>query len=241
MPDPTFSPFSPQHGITLIAGGLMISIFLLLGRRGGRCEQVARATLTFLCLTAAVFTSWAWSQVQRESDIDNVVPLHLCDLAAFLAAFALITGHRTLAMLTYYWGLAGTVQGVLTPAIDIGWPHPAFLSFFSHHFAVIAAALYLPVVHGWRAESPWWRSPLLAFGWLNAYVLVAITANALLGTNFGFLARKPINPSLLDHLGPHPIYIFWLEIIALILFALLTLPVLARSRRGRHAGAGRQA
>lgn len=228
MPDPSFTPFSLQHGITLAAGIAMIAAFILVGRRGGKAETAARATLAFLCLTATTFSAWAWSHVQRESDIDNVVPLHLCDLAAFIGGFALITRHRTLALLTYFWGLAGTVQGVATPALDVGWPHPAFLSFFSHHFAVIAAALYLPLVLGWRAESPWWKSPLQAFGWLNAYLVVALAANATLSTNFGFLSHKPTNPSLLDHLGPHPVYILWLELIALLLFTLLTLPVLAR-------------
>ncbi len=230
MPDPSFAPFTAQHGITLAVGMAFIAACLALGRRGGRTELATRAVLAFICLTATVFTSWAWSHVRRASDIDNVVPLHLCDLAAFLAGFALITKNRTLCLLTYFWGLAGTIQGVATPALDIGWPHPAFLSFFSHHFAVIATAIYLPVVLGWRAERPWWRSPLKAFAWLNAYLVVALAANAALGTNFGFLSRKPANPSLLDHLGPHPVYILWLEAIALVLFALLTLPV-ARHRR----------
>ncbi|BCX46680.1 hypothetical protein HAHE_05880 [Haloferula helveola] len=225
MPEPPFAPFTSQHGMTVMIGAAAMAVFVILGRRGGQCERITRTVLAFLNLTAVGFGSWAWSHVQRETDIDNVVPLHLCDLAAILAGFALITRNRTLAMLTYFWGLAGTVQGVATPAIDIGWPHPAFLSFFIHHFAVITAAFYLPLVLGWRIEIPWWKSPLKAFGWLNLYVVVAVAVNAMLDTNFGFLARKPINPSLLDHLGPHPMYIFWLELIAMLLFLLLALPV----------------
>lgn len=229
MPDPPFAPFTLQHGLALAGGIAFIAACVILGRRGGRTELAIRAVLAFLCLTSTVVASWAWSHVERESGIDNVVPLHLCDLAALLGGFALITGHRTLCLLTYFWGLAGTVQGVATPAIDIGWPHPAFLSFFIHHFVVIAVAIYLPAVLGWRAEAPWWKSPLKAFAWLHAYLVVAVVANTSLGTNFGFLARKPANPSLLDHLGPHPVYILWLELIALALFALLTLPVLRKS------------
>lgn len=228
MPDPLFTPFSAQHGWTVLVGCLLIALCIHLGRRGGRTERITRAVLVFLNLSVYAVSSWAWSMVQRESDIDNAVPLHLCDLAAITAGFALITRNRTLAMLTYFWGLAGTVQGIATPAIDIGCPHPAFLSFFIHHFAVVGAALYLPIVLGWRTGTPWWRTPLAAFGWLNAYVVVAIIANHQFGTNFGFLAGKPQNPSVLDHLGPHPFYIFWLEFIALALFFLLALPVRQR-------------
>jgi len=231
MPDPLFTPFGSQHAWTVVAGISAIVICLLMGRRGGRWELTARSTLAFLNLSVFAFTSWAWAQVSRESDLDNAVPLHLCDLAAITAGFALITKHRTLILLTYYWGLAGTIQGIATPAIDVGYPHPAFFSFFIHHFAVVGAGLYLPIVSGWRADKPWWRTPLVAFGWLNVYMVVAVVANRLLDTNFGFLARKPVNPSLLDHLGPYPTYIFWLEVIALTMFLLLTLPVRQASRK----------
>ncbi|MEP4079913.1 TIGR02206 family membrane protein [Haloferula sp.] len=228
MPDPVFTPFSAQHGATVVAGISGIALLLWLGRRGGKCERITRTCLAFVNLGIFGFSQWAWSQVQREVGIDNAVPLHLCDLAAFFAGFALITGHRTCALLTYFWGLAGTIQGILTPATDIGFPHPAYFSFFIHHFAVIAAAIYLPVVMKWRIETPFWRSPLKAFGWVNVYVIVAIIANKLLGTNYGFLAGKPDNPSVLDHLPPHPGYIIWLELIALALFFLLALPVRSR-------------
>lgn len=234
MSDPIFTPFSAQHGWAVLIGSLTIWLCLHLGRRGGQTERRTRAVLAFLNLSVFAFGSWAWSMVQRESDIDNSVPLHLCDLAAMTAGFALITRNRTLAMLTYFWGLAGTVQGIATPATDVGFPHPAFFTFFIHHFAVVAAALYLSVVLGWRTGSPWWKTPLAAFAWLNLYVVVAIIANHLLGTNFGFLSGKPENPSMLDHLGPHPFYIFWLEGIALILFLLLALPV--RPRRTSKTG-----
>ena len=36
--------------------------------------------------------------------------------------------------------------------------------------------------------------------------------NWLLGTNFGFLARKPKTATLLDHLGDWPIYLLWLQL-----------------------------
>jgi hypothetical integral membrane protein (TIGR02206 family) len=233
MPEPIFVPFSAQHAAVVVAGVTFIILLLTLGRCGGKTERITRTILAFINLSVFGLSQWAWSKVSREIGIDNAVPLHLCDLAAFFAGFALITGNRTCALLTYFWGLAGTIQGILTPAIEIGFPHPAFFSFFLHHFAVIAAAIYLPVVMQWRIESPLWKSPLKAFGWLNVYVVVAIVANHHLGTNYGFLAGKPANPSLLDHLPPHPFYIIWLELIALSLFFLLALAVRSRPSNAR--------
>ncbi len=60
--------------------------------------------------------------------------------------------------------------------------------------------------------------------WSELYILTVIPVNFLLGTNFGFLARKPDNPSLLDHLGPWPWYILSLQLVALLLLFLLALP-----------------
>lgn len=230
MPPP-FVPFSATHGWALVAGAIGVTALILLGKSGERNERIARSILAFLCLAAFAYTQAAWATVDGgDADLDSALPLHLCDVAAFIGGFALLTGKRLLATLTYFWGLAATVQALATPAISIGFPHPAFIAFFVHHFAVVGAAFYLAIVSGWRAERPWWKSPLQAILWANVYLLVAMAVNHLLGTNFGFTARKPVNPSLLDHLGPWPIYLLWMQALAAVLFSLLALPVLPKRR-----------
>lgn len=228
---PVFTPFSAMHGWAMIAGLGWIAGMIALGRSGERNDRIARGILAFLCLAAFAYTQAAWSTVEGDHDLDSALPLHLCDIAAIIAGFALITGQRLLVMLTYFWGLAATVQALLTPAISVGFPHPAFVAFFVQHFAIVAAALYMPLVSGWRLAPPWWKGPLTAMLWINGYLVIAMAVNAWLGTNFGFAARKPVNPSLLDHLGPWPLYLVWMELLAAALFVLLALPV--RKRTGK--------
>jgi len=217
-----------MHGWAFVAGAIGITALILLGKSGGRNERIARSILAFLCLAAFAYSQVAWATVEGDPDLDSALPLHLCDIAAFTGGFALLTGNRLLATLTYFWGLAATIQALATPAISIGFPHPAFITFFVHHFAVVGAAFYLPIVRGWRAERPWWKSPLQALLWGNLYLAVAMAVNAWLGTNFAFASRKPVNPSLLDHMGPWPIYLIWMQVLGAALFSLLTLPVLRR-------------
>ncbi|OYV04082.1 MAG: TIGR02206 family membrane protein [Verrucomicrobiales bacterium VVV1] len=231
MPPP-FHPFSREHGIAILIGAVAIFAMIFAGKRSEQGRLLSTGLLAFLNLMAYPMCQLAWFEVPN-AGLENIVPFHLCDLAAILAGFALLTRRQVLCELTFYWGLAGTIQGLLTPAIQVGYPAWPFVTFFVMHFSIVAAALYLPIVDGWRPERPWWRSPWRAFLWVNAYILCAMALNAMLGTNFGFAAHKPVNPSLLDHLGPWPWYLLSLELLALVLCGLLTLPFLRKPRGGK--------
>jgi uncharacterized membrane protein YwaF len=70
-----------------------------------------------------------------------------------------------------------------------------------------------------------WR----AFAATLVMAAVAGTANVITGGNYMFLRAKPSQPSLLDEMGPWPLYIAAAAVFALGLFALLSL--LARQTR----------
>jgi hypothetical integral membrane protein (TIGR02206 family) len=232
MPD-RFHPFSSEHLVAVICGGIAIAALIMAGRRGGHSRTLATAVLAFVNLAAYPLSQAAWRTWDAPKSLDNLLPLHLCDVAAVTAGFALLTRHPLLCCLTYFWGLAATFQGLLTPAITMGFPHLPFVMFFVHHFAVVAAALYLPLVLGWKPKTPIWKSPLEAYLWALAYLAVAGTANWILGTNFGFAAGPPPNPSLIDHLGPWPWYLASMQAIGLVLFLLLALPFSRRRDPGK--------
>jgi hypothetical integral membrane protein (TIGR02206 family) len=226
MPPP-FHPFSREHGVAILIGAVATFAMIFAGKKSAQGRLLSTGLLAFLNLMAYPMSQLAWFKVPNVG-LESIVPFHLCDLAAVLAGFALLTRRQVLCELTFYWGLAGTLQGLLTPAIQVGYPAWPFVTFFVMHFSIVAAALYLPIVDGWRPAKPWWRSPLRAFLWVNVYILVAMAINKGLGTNFGFAAHKPVNPSLLDHLGPWPWYLLSLELLALVLFSLLTMPFLRK-------------
>jgi hypothetical integral membrane protein (TIGR02206 family) len=228
---PVFHPFTLQH-LAAVSIGLAVTAGLIaMGRSGHRGQQISTGILAFLNLATFGIIQVAWQTVP-EMTFEQSIPAHLCDIASILSGFALLTRRRLLCELTYFWGLAATIQGLLTPALELGFPSWPFITFFFQHFAVVAAALYLPLVDGWRPERPWWRSPLRALGWSNVYLAFAMLMNWRLGTNFGFAAHKPVNPSLLDYLGPWPWYLLGMEALALLFFGLLTLPFFARKPAG---------
>jgi hypothetical integral membrane protein (TIGR02206 family) len=225
-----FHPFSQEHFVVLGIGSAVTAGFLLAGKRGGTSERLATALLAFINLCVYGMSQAAWMTVESPKAWDNILPFHMCDIAAITAGFALITRRPLLCALTYFWGLAATLQGLLTPAITMGFPQLPFVTFFIHHFAVVIAALYLPIVLGWRPKQPWWKSPLEIFGISVIYLMVILLVNRLLGSNFAFVAHPPDNPSLIDHLGPWPWYIFSLLGIALTMFLVLALPFCRRGK-----------
>lgn len=152
---------------------------------------------------------------------EYLCPLHLCDMAMFLAIYALLSRQRWAAELLYFWAGAGTTLAMLTPDLQAGFPHWVFLVFFGLHGLVVVSALTLTFGFGLAptAGAPW-RALLATL----AYAAVVGLVNVAWGTNFMFLRHKPDTATLLDHMGPWPVYILVGAIVALAVFQLLALP-----------------
>ena len=208
----------------MIVGSVAMTALILAGKRGGNSRRFATALLAFLNLSAYPLGLAAWLAIAAPKSLENLLPLQVCDLTGIIAGFALVTRRPLLCALTYFWGLATTTQAIVTPAITVDFPSPPYVMFFVQHFAVVGTALFLPIVEGWRPRQPLWQGPLEAIGWAFGYLLMVLSVNPLLHTNFGFVSRLPDNPSLLDQLGPWPWYVGWSMSIALAVFFLLALP-----------------
>ena len=159
------------------------------------------------------------------------VPLQLCDLALFLTVWALLSLKPTVSELAYFWGLAGSLQAMLTPDLRYGFPDYWWVKFFITHCGVVLSVIYLAVTGRVR---PTHQSIWKVWGLTNVYALAAGIANWAFGTNYGYLARKPVQPSLLDRCGPWPYYILAMEAVALLSFYLYYAPfAMARSPQNK--------
>ncbi|MBI3087848.1 MAG: TIGR02206 family membrane protein [Candidatus Omnitrophica bacterium] len=209
---PVFQQFGPSHLTALL---LMLAAGAVLVANAKRLRSAGDDRLVRRILAAVLVGnevgSWGVAVVQGRWGL----PCQLCDLAVFLMAWALLGRRRLVGEIAVLWGLAGSVQAVLTPDLSEGFPSYAWVQFFLGHCAVVLSAVYLVArgrVHLTSASV--WRVWLVS----NVYVVIAGLLNWQLGTNFGYLARKPAHPSLLDALGRWPWYIVGVEGIALALF-----------------------
>jgi hypothetical integral membrane protein (TIGR02206 family) len=228
-PASQFTLFGPSHLTVLFLTGFLPAVLIVLARtRGGerRVRPIAWTLAAVLVLNQAVLFAYA----VRLGAIREHLPFQLCDWATFTCAAALVWRHRLAYELSYFWGLAGTVQAVLTPDLAEGFPHPGFFIFHIAHSGIIVAVLFLTLGMGMR---PYPRSIGRAFLWLQVYAAVTMALNLRLDMNYGYLLQKPARPSLLDYLGPWPWYIASLEVLALALFVFWYAPFAAADRLRR--------
>ncbi len=149
------------------------------------------------------------------------LPLQLCDLTVWSTVLACLTLSPVSVEFSYFAGLAGAGMAVLTPDLWSPWPSYAALYFFLAHGGVVVAVAVL--VFG-RITVLRPGAVRRTFGLLLIYVAFLGIFNAIFGTNYMYLCRKPKETSLLNVLGPWPVYLVVGAIIALILFELLWIP-----------------
>ncbi len=149
------------------------------------------------------------------------LPLALCDAAVLVATAACWWRVPLLVELTYFWGLAGTLQAVITPDLDVGFPHLVFFQYLVGHLGIVVAAFYLVI--GLRI-TPRPGAVLRTFAITIAYTAFVGLVDALTGANYMFLRQPPGEWTLLRVLGPWPWYIASAAAVALALLALLDLP-----------------
>ena len=226
MPPLAFHPFSSSHVAVLLLTVLLAVLMIWMRRK-----EVAQVVWLERLLVAVLLLGWPLSiyahHVLGDFSKQNALPLHLCDVATYAGVVALLTRSRLAAEICYFFGLAGTLQGLITPALREDFPHPRFIAFFVSHSSVVIAAAY--VVAGLRL-TPRAHAPLRMLGWLLLYAGVVGAINALLWTNYGFLCQKPPTASLIDLLGPWPWYVAALEGVAAVIFMLLDLPFIRRRK-----------
>ena len=222
------TPFEPDHLVVL--GGLAVGVAMLLltrphlRRREDRRLRWSVAVLLAANEVVAFLVAWRHGALR--------VPLQLCELAEYLMCWALISLRPSVCRLAYFWGLCGSLQAALTPDLPRGFPDYWWIKFFISHAGVILSAVYLAVS---GRVAPTGRSVWAAWGLANLYAAGAGLVNWAFGANYGYLAHKPLHPSLLDVAGPWPYYLLVMELVALASFGLAYAPFLVARRGGGSA------
>jgi hypothetical integral membrane protein (TIGR02206 family) len=221
--DPPFRFLGAPHLAILGITAAVSALVYILGRRfrgTPREDLLSRIILGLLLVTVLPH------QVFKLVFL-NIPPIDLCDFAGWIASAALFFKHPLIRGVLFYWAFTLTIQALLTPELLSGFPSVRFFLFFVPHAAIIVAAVHTTFVLETPIDWRTWQSVSLLTLILVALVFIG---NMLMGTNFMYLMEKPVVPSILDYMGPWPVYILVEILAALGLWALLTRPMARRSR-----------
>ncbi len=215
-----FTMYGPSHWAVIAVFAIGAAFLIWIGRR--QTQSQARILSRILgALTATIFGMvLVYSLIPFT--IGRSVPLNLTDLATAAAAYALWSQRHWAFALTYYWGLVLSTQALISPALTgPDFPDYHFLSFWAIHLLVVWAAIYLT----WgRRTQPRWQSYRIAVLVTAIWAAATFIFNRISGTDYGFLNGKPGTPSLLDVMGPWPVYILIATTLILLVWALMTWP-----------------
>jgi hypothetical integral membrane protein (TIGR02206 family) len=214
--------------VTPFAYGVTVAVAVLGGtalcveahRHAGTWRGVAARVIGLLLLADAVSFIVALVVAGTFSPKTSL-PLALCDMAALVAAAACWWRIPVLVELTYFWGLAGTLQAVITPDLNAGFPHLVFFQYMVGHLGIVVAAVYLVVGLGLRPRP---GAVPRVFAITLGYTAFVGLVDGLTGANYMFLRSPPGEWTLLRVLGPWPWYIASAAGVALVLLVVLDAP-----------------
>jgi hypothetical integral membrane protein (TIGR02206 family) len=225
---------STEHLLAVTAIVVMTAVLAAAASlRPGPWTRIACIALAVILVGAEVGW-WAYLATTHATgaDLASALPLQLCDAAIFVAAAALILRKQLLVEVTYFWGLAGTIQAVITPDLPHHFPSFPFFQYYAAHGGIVAAALFLVVGLG---QWPRRDAVLRVAGITIIYALLVGVIDAATGANYMYLRSKPASASLLDLLGPWPVYIAWASLVGATLLLILDAPFRwLRHRRQEH-------
>jgi hypothetical integral membrane protein (TIGR02206 family) len=205
--------FAPEHLAVLAVMAALIALAIRAPR-----------TLPPKALAVAILGAYLVELTVRATDGDwnwgFDLPLHLSDVVALFAPVALWTLQPLLVEVLYFWALTASLQAVITPDLHQTFPSVFYFTYFTTHCgAVIAACLLVFGLKRPIRPGAVGRVFVVTLG----MAAVAGIGNLLTGGNYMYLRDKPDSASLLDDMGPWPLYIVSAAALALVLFALLAL------------------
>jgi len=229
-PTPAFRAFGPAHLAVVAAVPLLACALATVARHRAPLARWIRFGLAGAIALDTV--SWsAYALARGWVRPPQGLPFELCDVVLAITTYALVSARPWALEMAYFLGLVGSGMALLTP--DVG-PGLGSAQFFVSHGLVVTAVLFLVLAGELRPRpGSWWR----AFVFVNAYAALVAVFDAFFDTNYMYLREKPLASTLLDPLGPWPVYILAAEPLAVVLLVALDLPFRRRSPAWRISAA----
>jgi hypothetical integral membrane protein (TIGR02206 family) len=213
----TFQVFSIEHIISIIVIILVFIAFF----RFNKVLGINDKSRSFLFVLAFIMISLDLSEdlvrvFTGFYSIRKDLPLQLCSIGVYLAAFTLVSRKKIFFDLIFYWGFVGATNAILTPDGNLFELRIFFFYSQAYHTALIFAVLWLMIKYDMRMR---YGSILKVVISTNIIVGLLSILNYALDSNYMFLRQIPdsVSPFLM---GEWPVYIIMVQVFSIILVVL---------------------
>ena len=163
-------------------------------------------------------------------DVAEDLPLHMCGIRCFTSTYALYSKNQTAFELSYFWGLAGAFQAIITPdptrfVMDVS----LFWNFLSHGL-IILNVLWMIVIDNMRCRVGSYLNAIII---TNGILFIISIVNSILGGNYWFICEKPGGESPFI-MGEWPLYIIGFQISGILLLGLFYIPMIILRKKGKQ-------
>ncbi len=228
-----FKPFSYQHGIPLLIIAVFGLISILFGRRLYSVDKKWRLLfyISFLPLLSYIMYV-VFRIIEGEFSLQEDLPFHVCRTLAFFCPIVIYYRQRFFLGIFYFWIMVGTLNANLSPDIKYDFPHWNYFTYWMLHGLLVVIPLYYVIVLDIKIK---WKDLFHAVWTANVFLLFSLCANMILGSNYMYTMRKPDVGSLLDYMGEWPIYLLTTQLLAVVLFVIVFVPILLWRKYSRKS------
>lgn len=213
--------FSLEHLLALLFF-IFLGVFLILWAK----KQPSDTQNKVGVFMADFIAFWVilWSVIKLwlgKFTLQEDLPFHLCNFIGLAVLFISRKKSYLAFEILFFWIIAGTLQGLITPVLYNSFPNYNFIKFWIVHAGLVVYILYVVFV---QKMYPTFKSIFKSVAALSIYAGIVYIINDILNANYLFLQHKPEGGSLLDAFGEWPQYIFVTLLIIIPFFGLIYLP-----------------
>lgn len=219
-----FMMFSGAHIAMLLTAFTLIAMLIHYKSALMAYRKPLRITIGITLLSSHALLT-IWYITTGNWTVTHALPLELCSISAIACGIMCLSASRRLTSIFYFLAVGGAIQALATPDLAFGPLNFRFWQFFLDHTLLIIAPLTMILFYDFSLKK---RDIAVAWLTINGIAAGVFLVNQVTGANYMFLRAKPAGGSLLDFLGPYPFYLVSLEVIVLIIFILLYIPLWQR-------------
>ena len=225
MNDYSFQTFSFEHNSYLLGLLLLWFILPLIGKKFLSKDQQRNVVFILIAVTLLQELLHYFFKINlNKFDIAQDLSLHMCGISVFISCYALYTKNQAAFELSFFWGLAGALQAILTPdptRFHFGYIS-TFWSFLSHGI-IIMNVFWLIFVDNMRCRKNSLLNTILVTN--GAIFIIGIINSAIgNGANYWFICEKPSGDSPFL-IGEWPYYLFTFQLAGILFMSLIYLPM----------------